>query len=233
MLQSSPRSGGGRSERGCESVPPEDSCDSLAVSSCPCACSLPLGSPKQPLRIAKFTIDQKGSTPIHPAASPLPKVCHPKEHNGFQLPDPDCTPGAINPTLTEAVLKDGAFRTSCVNDATPEKEKESTYKSYKIKKPAHNIHDTQVCELDHLVPLYLGGADTLDNIWPQCGPNGAQLDERFFKQKDNVEMMLGLKVRHGEMSLAEAQRKIAEDWTQFLTDAASFCDTGPCDFQGR
>jgi hypothetical protein len=187
-----------------------------------------------PKNCPKFTIDQKGSTPIHPAASPLPKVCHPKEHNGFQLPDPDCTPGAINPTLPEAVLKDGAFRTSCVrNDATTEKEKESTYKSYKIKKPAHNIHDTQVCELDHLVPLYLGGADTLDNIWPQCGPSGAQLDERFFKQKDNVEMMLGLKVRHGEMSLAEAQRKIAEDWTQFLTDAASFCDTGPCDFQGR
>ena len=38
-------------------------------------------------------------------------------------------------------------------------------------------------------------ADTLDNIWPQCGPDAVTMNERFFKQKDCVETYLGFQVR--------------------------------------
>ena len=65
----------------------------------------------------------------------------------------------------------------------------------------------QVCELDHLVPLELGGADTLDNIWPQCGPNGVGLHERYFKLKDMVENYLTAPmVKAGRMDLDKTRR---------------------------
>jgi hypothetical protein len=76
-----------------------------------------------------------------------------------------------------------------------------------------------VCELDHLVPLELGGADGLGNIWPKCGPDGATLDERYFKAKDRVENYLAGEVKAGRMSLDDAQRGIAADWTQYLANA--------------
>jgi 5-methylcytosine-specific restriction endonuclease McrA len=36
-------------------------------------------------------------------------------------------------------------------------------------KRPRNLRVTRNCELDHFVPRYLGGADTLDDILPQCG----------------------------------------------------------------
>jgi 5-methylcytosine-specific restriction endonuclease McrA len=68
------------------------------------------------------------------------------------------------------------------------------------------VHLTQTCELDHLVPLYLGGADTLDNVWPQCGPKGVALDDRYFKEKDKVEYSPDRQVRQGKLDLATAQK---------------------------
>lgn len=196
-------------------------------------------APAVPKNCEKFTtIDDKASKALSAVTLPPPahKVCKPKTvgSEGMMVPDPSCTPGAINPTLTEAVLKDPAFRTGCVrNDATSESEKQKTYKWYKTKHPGHNTGSTQTCELDHLVPLYLGGADTLDNIWPQCGPSGVHLDDRFFKEKDKVEFYLGQQVREGKMELEKAQKGIAEDWTKFLDDAESYCKSGKCDFKGQ
>jgi hypothetical protein len=82
--------------------------------------------------------------------------------------------------------------------------------------------------LDHLVSLELGGADTLDNIWPQCGPDEVSLSERYFKLKDTVENYLARQVKNGQMELAAAQQGIATDWTQFLSDAQSACPDGHC-----
>jgi hypothetical protein len=48
--------------------------------------------------------------------------------------------------------------------------KGKTYASYGIARPNNNTGASQTCELDHVVPLEIGGADTIDNIWPQCGP---------------------------------------------------------------
>jgi hypothetical protein len=134
----------------------------------------------------------------------------------------------VNDTLTLIVMAKGNFTTDCVRDhAETGDKKQATYTWYKIGKPADNTHQHQVCELDHLVSLELGGADTLDNIWPQCGPSKAVLNSRFFKRKDAVENFLAGEVRHGKITLAEAQKRIAEDWTQFLAEAVA-CPKDDC-----
>jgi hypothetical protein len=92
----------------------------------------------------------------------------------------------------------------------------------------HGIQANSSCELDHLVPLEMGGADSPDNIWPQCGrtPGG-----RNYKDvKDIVEQYLTVKVVLG-MDLASAQKGIAADWTQYVDEAVKFCQSQSCDIQ--
>jgi hypothetical protein len=63
-------------------------------------------------------------------------------------------------------------------------------------------------ELDHLIPLELGGAPaTVANLWPEPwqGTLGA-------RAKDVVENTLHRRVCAGAMSLASGQRAIATDW---------------------
>ena len=122
-----------------------------------------------------------------------------------------------------SVLKNPQFVTDCLRDkATTAKKKAEAYDWYGVKHPTNNVGQNMVCELDHLVSLELGGADTLDNIWPQCGPSRVELNRRYFKRKDLVEMWLGAQVKAGAISLDDAQRGIAEDWTQFLDDANAY-----------
>jgi hypothetical protein len=150
--------------------------------------------------------------------------------NGYPLPDAKCTPGGLNPSVTLDVLRDPTWRTKTVrNCASSEAEKHVAYSWYDIEKPRVNSNENQVCELDHLVPLELGGADGLGNIWPQCGPDAVSLNQRYFKQKDHVENYLAEEVKAGRMPLVEAQRGIATDWTQYLNDADLWCGrTGRC-----
>lgn len=153
--------------------------------------------------------------------------CHPRMSHGYPLPDSGCTPGAANPTLTLQVLEDPRFRTGYVrNQATSAAKKNKIYAWYAITKPRNNRGRSQVCELDHLVSLELGGADTLDNIWPQCGPSRVELYRRYFKQKDMVENYLAAQVRAGTMDLYDVQFGIAQDWTQYLEAAKQWQAAG-------
>ena len=156
--------------------------------------------------------------------------CAVRMHNGYPLPDAKCTPGGVNPSVTIDVMHDPSWRTKTVrNCASSEAQKHEAYRWYDIEKPRVNSNENQVCELDHLVPLELGGADGLGNIWPQCGPDAVSLNQRYFKQKDHVENYLTEEVKAGRMPLIEAQRGIATDWTQFLSDADLWCGrTGRC-----
>ena len=122
----------------------------------------------------KFKVDPVAFVPLRTVHLPPTGTCKPLIKNGLPIPDPDCSPGAVNPTLTLTVLQAKGFTTKCVRDqASSASEKQKTYTWYNIKKPAHNSGSTQVCELDHIISLELGGADTLENLWPQCGPNKA------------------------------------------------------------
>jgi hypothetical protein len=166
-------------------------------------------------------IDPKASVPLAPhAADHAPGSCHFRlAANGMKLPDPACTPGAINPTLTLEVLTNPAFRTGMVRDKiTNEKAKEIVYVWYGVAKPKNNAGPNQICELDHNLDIGAGGADTLDNIWPQCGDPNVPIGEREFKTKDRfAEHSLIATIKHGAAGdLLELQKRMAADWTQFL-----------------
>ena len=162
----------------------------------------------------------------HPRAG----SCSALLRDGYPVPDPSCTPGGINPSVTAATLRDPAWRTGCIrNHETSEKAKHKAYRWYGLRDPHRNYGDTQVCELDHLVPLELGGADGLGNIWPECGPSHTVLQDRYFKVKDRVENYLAYEVKSGRMPLAAAQHGIAENWTQYLDAANQYCESiGGC-----
>jgi hypothetical protein len=167
------------------------------------------------------------STLLGPWEKPASGDCRTSMRNGYPIPDPQCTPGGINPSVTTDVITNPAWRTECVrNCQSTESEKHVTYRWYGMREPPDNMGENQVCELDHLVPLELGGADALGNIWPQCGPGGVALDARYFKQKDHVEDFLASQVKAGKMPLDAAQRGIATDWTQYLAEANRYCAAG-------
>ncbi|HEX8898040.1 MAG TPA: HNH endonuclease signature motif containing protein [Chthoniobacterales bacterium] len=69
-------------------------------------------------------------------------------------------------------------------------------------------------KVDHLIPVALGGADTLDNLWPQkirAKPYGAD-------RKELLAEVLLQKVRAGKMTLAQAQEEIRRDWIDAFID---------------
>jgi hypothetical protein len=69
-------------------------------------------------------------------------------------------------------------------------------------------------KIDHLIPRELGGADTIDNLWPQyvrVRPYGAD-------RKELLTEVLIEKVRTGRMTLAEAQEAIRRDWIDAFVD---------------
>lgn len=151
---------------------------------------------------------------------PAKDSCHTSIRNGYPVPDPHCTPGGVNPTVSQDTLVDDGWSTRCIrNCETSEADKHEVYAWYGIPSPAENHGRKEVCELDHLVPLELGGSDGLANIWPQCGPDGVALQKRYFRIKDRVENYLAREVKAGRMPLEGAQKGIAEDWTQYLMAA--------------
>jgi len=69
---------------------------------------------------------------------------------------------------------------------------------------------TETCEIDHIIPLELGGADELENLWPQ--PYNPQ-NGFGAHAKDEVENFLHNEVCAGNISILEAQRLIVTSWS--------------------
>ena len=114
-----------------------------------------------------------------------------------RLPDSRCTPGAIFAGAgATAICRPGYSRS--VRDV-PAARKRRVYAEYGITR-----HPRGSYEVDHLVPLELGGSNSLANLWPQPAPD--------FHQKDALENALHRSVCARRMRLARAQRAIAHDW---------------------
>ena len=65
-------------------------------------------------------------------------------------------------------------------------------------------------EIDHLVPLCLGGSDDFSNLWPQSRQTIAP--KWNAEAKDRLERRLCEMVCSGQLDLATAQQAIAMDW---------------------
>jgi hypothetical protein len=106
------------------------------------------------------------------------------------LPNPKLTPGRV------------ARRDKDRTGVTEEMERR-TFSRYQI--PWRRRSEFKV---DHLIPTELGGADVVENLWPQS---------RFAKpysvqRKELLARHLLARIAEGKMTLAQAQKEISEDW---------------------
>jgi len=117
-----------------------------------------------------------------------------------QLPDPACTPGAIDPKVTQ----DNVSKTICVSGYTSHVRHVTAATRRQVILAYGMDPATFHGEIDHYVSLEIGGSNDLANLWPQVGkiPNG----------KDPVENRLHREICAGKITLADAQLAIATDW---------------------
>ena len=165
-------------------------------------------------------------TPVSPPAAPPPKqVSDPGQvtgslagmhcaYRGKQpdvLPDPACSPGAYDPLITAKVL--------CAKGYSTRSYRPPVYQTARFEleqaMPAYGLANIpgSASELDHLIPLTLGGANDASNLWPQLGP--------VPNPKDRVEVDLhrwvcGVQGAAAESRLKSARLAIAADWTTAL-----------------
>jgi hypothetical protein len=126
---------------------------------------------------------------------------HYRKHGTVLLNDLTVTPGEVRTTGKAAVCseKTPQFRN------TTEKMKNEVYAEYGVERDKGICKGG--CEVDHLVSLEIGGADTVKNLWPQPSQ-----PKPGFHEKDILENWLHKQVCAGKMDLAEAQAKIRTDW---------------------
>ena len=116
------------------------------------------------------------------------------------LPDPKLTPGDVFEVTIQDICTPGYSKK--VRDV-PRTFRIQAYRKYGITSP--NPGDYQ---LDHLIPLSLGGSNSIRNLWPQSYhtlPWNAHV-------KDVLERRLHNLVCNGKVDLQTAQHEIATDW---------------------
>jgi len=157
------------------------------------------GAPTTAAGLVRSRVSAHHVQPQPPAGS-----CHARGHGLYSLPDPRCTPGAIDPAVTQSNLFSTICRSGYSQSVRPpesvtEAEKRGSLAAYGDDRPLHDY------EYDHLVSLELGGArNDPRNLWPEPGasPN----------PKDSIEDRLHARVCDGAIKLAAAQLAIARNW---------------------
>jgi len=127
--------------------------------------------------------------------------CSYRDHG--QLPDPRCTPGSIDPDVTQADIRSTICKDGWTATVRPPESQTEKFK-HDVAYPAYGTPQSEPTELDHLVPLELGGSNDATNLWPEWPPSP--------NPKDKVEDALNAAVCDGTVSLAAAQDAIAADW---------------------
>ena len=135
------------------------------------------------------------------------------------LPDPAITPGRVATVIDEEGLprpltlqeicgrstKDKGVRN--VSNAT----KEAVRRSYGLtSKRDRWCNDERACEVDHLIPLAIGGDNDVRNLWPE-----AYAGDWSATDKDRLELEVRKRVCAGRLDLVEAQRGFLSNWKVF------------------
>ena len=118
----------------------------------------------------------------------------------YVYPDPSLTPGAVLTTDASTICAPGyASGVRGVSTAT----KEQVYAEYGVSYP----QASGAYEVDHFIPLEIGGSNDLTNLWPEpATPTPG------FHQKDQFENFEHGQVCNGTISVAEAQSRMVSDW---------------------
>lgn len=133
-----------------------------------------------------------------------------------ELPDANLTPG---------VTRDVTKETLCTSSTklfrhTSAQTKAQAYLKYGLA-PKHAAECTGVghsCyEVDHLIPLEIGGADVEDNLWPQeyeVVPADPSWQKNGAHKKDSLENRLHKEICAGAITMQEAQTCISTNWVE-------------------
>ncbi len=119
------------------------------------------------------------------------------------VPDPALTPGVIASTDEAVVCATGAASYS----------KQHRQTSAAMKSEVRQRYGMERCgEIDHRLPLAIGGADAVENLW--CQPGGPE--PWGYKLKDHLEVYVWEAVcKHHTMTLAQGQAIFMEpDWRE-------------------
>jgi len=145
--------------------------------------------------IAQAALAKTPNTQTAPLTPPSTKA-----GAAYLYPNPSLTPGAVLTTDTSTICTPGyASRVRNVSTAT----KKQVYAEYGASYP----QPTGAYEVDHFIPLEIGGSNDIKNLWlePATPTPG-------FHQKDQFENFEHDQVCDGTISAAEAQSRMVSDW---------------------
>ena len=173
----------------------------------------PLAAFAAALAVVVFSVTAAVAAPV-PAGPGLKKVHDPGRVTGTihgqcsyrdhgQLPDPRCTPGSIDPAVTQADIRSTICKKGWTRTVRPPESQTERFK-FDVAYTAYRTPHSTRTELDHLVPLELGGSNDATNLWQESLPTP--------NPKDKVENALNAAVCDGRVKLAAAQAAIATDW---------------------
>jgi hypothetical protein len=115
------------------------------------------------------------------------------------LPNPILTPGdTLSVNLSTLCTPGYSKQVRNVHQST----KDSVYNFYKI-----TSHKTGDYEVDHLIPLCLGGSNSIKNLWPE-----SYLSPWNAHKKNRLEVRLHKLVCTKHITLQEAQQAFASNW---------------------
>lgn len=115
------------------------------------------------------------------------------------VPDPAITPGEVATTDIVLVCQHGY---SATVRKTTQDMKRDTYNAYRVRGSRKHW------KIDHLVPLSMGGADSMKNIWPSDFKAG----KYNAAAKDRLELKIRDLVCNGTLSVEEGQALFMDDW---------------------
>ena len=144
----------------------------------------------------------------------VPGQCHAGVVNaasGEYLPDPSCTPGAVDPAVTEANIGSTICESGYTATVRPPASATDRFKVTSL--AAYGEVAARTIELDHLVSLEIGGANSASNLWPELNRAGAT---GTTNPKDAVEDTLHAAVCDHKVTLVAAQDAIAGSWITAL-----------------
>lgn len=153
---------------------------------------------------------------------PAPGSCHYRTVPGSAdvLPDPHCTPGAVDRAVTQDNLSSTVCRRGGYT-ASVRPPLDVTAPAKRAILAAYGVPGSEASqyELDHLVELGAGGSSDVRNLWPEPNHDAQRYvrNEYVHNDKDELESRAHDALCRGSMTLAGVQTAMAGDWTTLAT----------------